>query len=297
MAAVRAKAGGGGAAPKGKGKVKGKGKGLGALDEWQDEEDWQGDEPEQELGGVDLCAVTFDEGNYSDFWTTSWQKAEVSSRRTRNVRRREAAWVAQGWELRGVSPDKRKPVEWPKKQKSSNRFQALAQQEPAEDIAAVEPSYTMKITATVDSGAALNVMPESWFQDYPLRVTKENGKKYRAANGQLIKDEGLRSLNAVVCSGNRKVWRKVNCRVTQVNKMLLAVSKIVDAGNKVQFSEEESFIQNLKSKEKLPLRRENGVYVLDMEVMSADAKISSKMLSSVTDSAYIEPVFTRQAVQ
>ena len=155
----------------------------------------------------------------------------------------------------------------------------------------------MKITATVDSGAALNVMPESWFQDYPLRVTKENGKKYRAANGQLIKDEGLRSLNAVVRSGNRKVLRKVNCRVTQVNKMLLAVSKIVDAGNTVQFSEEESFIQNTKSKEKLPLRRENGVYVLDLEVMSADAKISSKMLSSVAESAYQEPIFTRQAVR
>jgi hypothetical protein len=185
------------------------------------------------------------------------------------------------------------------KVRSSNRFRALAQQEQQEpaDLAAIDPSYTMKIQATVDSGAALNVMPESWFQDYPLRITKENGKKYRAANGQLIKDEGLRSLNAVVRSGNRNVMRKVNCRVTQVNKMLLAVSKIVDAGNKVQFSEEESFIQNTKSKEKLPLRRENGVYVLDLEVMSAGTKVSSKMLSSVTDSAHQEPDFTRQAVR
>ena len=79
--------------------------------------------------------------------------------------------------------------------------------------------------------------------------------------------------------------------------MLLAVSKIVDAGNTVQFSEEESFIQNTKSKEKLPMRRENGVYVLDLEVMSADTKVSSKMLSSLAESAYEEPVFTRQAVR
>jgi hypothetical protein len=128
-----------------------------------------------------------------------------------------------------------------------------------------------------------------------LRVTKENGKKYRAANGQLIKDEGLRSLNAVVRSGCRKIMRKVNCRVTQVNKMLLAVSKIVDAGNVVHFSEDESFIQSKKTKEKLPLRREAGVYVLDLEVMSADTKISSKMLSSVTDSAYYEADFIRPA--
>ena len=79
--------------------------------------------------------------------------------------------------------------------------------------------------------------------------------------------------------------------------MLLAVSKIVDAGNLVLFSMDESFIQNNKTKEKLPMRRENGVYVLDLEVMSADTKISSKMLSSVTECAYQEQVFTRQAGQ
>ena len=303
MAAVRAKAGGG-AAPKGKSKGKakgkGKGKGLGALDEWKDEEEyWQGAEPEQELGGVDLCAVD----DSSEFWTTAWRPAEASSRRSRKVRKREASWIARGWILRGICSEEKKKQEVKigpvPKVRSSNRFRALAQQEQQEpaDLAAIDPSYTMKIQATVDSGAALNVMPESWFQDYPLRITKENGKKYRAANGQLIKDEGLRSLNAVVRSGNRNVMRKVNCRVTQVNKMLLAVSKIVDAGNKVQFSEEESFIQNTKSKEKLPLRRENGVYVLDLEVMSAGTKVSSKMLSSVTDSAHQEPDFTRQAVR
>ena len=281
----------------GRGKGKGKGKCLGALTE--QEEERPGAEPEQELGGVDLCAVD----DNSDFWTTAWRPAEASSRRSRKVRKREASWVARGWILRGICSEEKKKQEVKigpvPKVRSSNRLRALAQQEQQEpaDLAAIDPSYTMKIQATVDSGAALNVMPESWFQDYPLRITKENGKKYRAANGQLIKDEGLRSLNAVVRSGNRNVMRKVNCRVTQVNKMLLAVSKIVDAGNKVQFSEEESFIQNTKSMEKLPLRRENGVYVLDLEVMSADTRVSSKMLSSVTNSAYQEPDFTRQAVR
>jgi hypothetical protein len=267
----------------GKGKGKGKGKGLGALAEEGGTEARPGAESEQELGAVDveLCSI-------DDFWATAWRPARPRrSRKTRKHLSPEAK----------ISPWRGWSLEWPKEQVVSNRFQALAQQETPEDLAAVDPSYTMKITATVDSGAALNVMPESWFQDYPLRITKENGKKYRAANGQLIKDEGLRSLNAVVRSGNRKLLRKVNCRVTQVNKMLLAVSKIVDAGNVVQFADEESFIQNRKTKEKLPLRRENGVYVLDLEVMSSDTKISSKMLSSVVDSAYQEPDFTRQAVR
>ena len=149
----------------------------------------------------------------------------------------------------------------------------------------------MKVSATIDSGAALNVMPMTWFQDYPLRVTKENGVKYRAANGQLVRDEGLRSLSAVVKSGNKRALRKINCRVTQVNKMLLAVSKIVDAGDEVKFSQDESYIQNVETKEKLPLRRAAGVYVLDMEVMSADIKAPGKLLSSVmgTELDFIRP--------
>ena len=73
--------------------------------------------------------------------------------------------------------------------------------------------------------------------------------------------------------------------------MFLAVSKIVDAGNKVLFSEEESYIQSLATKEKLPLRMEAGVYVLDMEVMSADVTAPGKLLSSVmgTEQDFIRP--------
>jgi hypothetical protein len=63
--------------------------------------------------------------------------------------------------------------------------------------------------------------------------------------------------------------------------MLLAVSKIVDAGHDVHFSKQASFIVNNKTKEKLYMRREAGVYVLDMEVMSSDGGHSGSILSSV----------------
>ncbi len=75
--------------------------------------------------------------------------------------------------------------------------------------------------------------------------------------------------------------RKVNCRETQVNKMLLAVSKIVDAGHDVHFSKDASFILNHKTGEKLQLRREAGVYVLDMEVMSSGNGPAGSILSSM----------------
>ena len=124
-------------------------------------------------------------------------------------------------------------------------------------------------------------MPSTWFQDFPLRVAAENGSKYRAANGQLIRDEGLRSINAVLRGDKKQITRKINCRVTQVNKMLLAVSKIVEAGHEVHFSKDNSYIEHEKTKERTYLRKEKGVYVLDLEVMGSGTAPGGKVLSSV----------------
>ena len=60
----------------------------------------------------------------------------------------------------------------------------------------------------------------------------------------------------------------------------------------MQFSKIESYIESVETKERLPLRREAGVYVLDMEVMSADVKAPGKLLSSVMGA---ELDFIRQA--
>jgi hypothetical protein len=246
----------------------GKGKGLGALDAWEEqpwEEQEQGAEPEQELGGIDLCAL-----HRTCIEEKPWHMANVGKR-----------WV------------KPRRLQHKFDLQCENKYEALDQQEnpyesigirkksEVQDVDGVGESYAMKVSATIDSGAALNVMPSTWFQDYPLRVTKENGTKYRAANGQLINDEGLRSLSAVMRHDKSRTMRKVNCRVTQVNKMLLAVSKIVDAGHDVHFSKEASYIVNHKTKEKLYLRREAGVYVLDMEVMSSGSGHPGSILSSV----------------
>ena len=48
----------------------------------------------------------------------------------------------------------------------------------------------------------------------------------------------------------------------------------------------------METKERLPLRREAGVYVLDMEIMSADVKAPGKLLRSVMGT---ELDFTRPA--
>ena len=50
-----------------------------------------------------------------------------------------------------------------------------------------------------------------------------------------------------------------------------SVSKIVNNGNKVVFDADGSYIENKWSKDRLCLREDNGVYVLDMLVASSNA--------------------------
>ena len=61
----------------------------------------------------------------------------------------------------------------------------------------------------------------------------------------------------------------MNMRVSQVTKMLLAVSKIVDAGNTCVFSKKRSYIKNDITGEETDMRRERGVFVMDIEVLGS----------------------------
>ena len=83
---------------------------------------------------------------------------------------------------------------------------------------------------------------------------------------------------------NSQLWRKninivnlglVICSKHDVpgdgrHETLGSVSKIVANGNKAVFDESGSFIENKRSRERMWMREENGVYVLDVYVASPD---------------------------
>ena len=89
----------------------------------------------------------------------------------------------------------------------SNHYKALEDDSETEvhdedetmDINAVDSAneYMVRVSATIDSGAAVNVMPSGWFNDYNLKYTAETGSNYKTANGKTVTDEGLRSIHAV----------------------------------------------------------------------------------------------------
>ena len=123
----------------------------------------------------------------------------------------------------------------------------------------------------VDSGAGETVLPENWCKAYALEKSpgSEANDFYTTADGTPVYNQGQKKLLLSTLDG-RSV-RKMTFQVAKVSKALGSVSQMVDGGNRVTFDVDAqgrdiSCIENKQSGERIWLRRENGVYVLDMLV-------------------------------
>ena len=122
----------------------------------------------------------------------------------------------------------------------------------------------------IDSGAADTVLPTDWFTEHELKEMEESrgGQFYVCAGGREIPNYGERTLTLSTLDWSSV--RNMTFQVTDVTEALGSVSKIVANGNKVVFDESGSFIENKRSRERLWMREENGVYVLDVYVAPPD---------------------------
>ena len=122
----------------------------------------------------------------------------------------------------------------------------------------------------IDSGAAETVMPTDWFTGHELKETEESrgGQFYVCAGGKEIPNYGERTLTLSTLDWSS--IRNMTFQVTDVTKALRSVSKIVANGNKVVFDRSGSSIENKRSRERLWMREDNGVYVLDVYVAPPD---------------------------
>ena len=123
----------------------------------------------------------------------------------------------------------------------------------------------------VDSGAGETVMPVDWLTNHPL--TESDGSRandfYTTADGGNVYDEGQRTLDVCTLDGQQR--RSMTFQVARVKKALGSVSQVVKNGNKLVSDQDSSgkdtsYIQNKRTNEKIWLRQENGVYVLDLMV-------------------------------
>ena len=123
----------------------------------------------------------------------------------------------------------------------------------------------------VDSGAGETVIPSEWLPAHPTRESagSRSNEYYTTADGNKVYNEGQKQVIISTLNGGQE--RQMTFQVAQVHKALGSVSQMVRNGNRVVFDTDYtgrdiSHIENKATKERIPMRVENGVYVIDLVV-------------------------------
>ena len=118
----------------------------------------------------------------------------------------------------------------------------------------------------VDSGASATVIGEDMLKAIELKPGKV-GVEYEVADGAKIPNLGQKEFVAYTDEGLKK---KMKVQVTQVNKALLSVFGMVQAGNRVIFDTDGSYVENKRTGEWSDIAvNERGQYILKMWIPKA----------------------------
>jgi hypothetical protein len=117
----------------------------------------------------------------------------------------------------------------------------------------------------VDSGASESVMNEDALTTVATTSgeAKKKGVRYEVADGTLIPNLGEKSFLAVDECGNVK---DMKIQVCDVNKSLLSVRRVTQAGNRVVLEDNHGYIENKSSGERMDLKMRDGMYMLKLWV-------------------------------
>jgi hypothetical protein len=122
-----------------------------------------------------------------------------------------------------------------------------------------------EIELAVDSGATETVVGEDMLTSVETVEGEafKRGVEYEVASGTTIPNLGEKCFVAIAEEGQR---RKMRAQVCAVNKALLSVSRMVQAGNRVVFEQNGSYVEDLQSGEKMYMYEKGGMYMLKMWV-------------------------------
>ena len=120
-----------------------------------------------------------------------------------------------------------------------------------------------EITIAVDSGATETVISEDMLTSIDIveGECRKKGVEYEVADGTMIPNLGEKRFIAATENG---VLRRMTAQVCEVNKPLLSVKRILQAGNRVVFDPEGSYIEDKSSGEIMHLREEGGMFLLKL---------------------------------
>jgi hypothetical protein len=122
----------------------------------------------------------------------------------------------------------------------------------------------------VDSAAEESVCPKDWCKDFGTK-TPERWLKFVNASGGAMGHYGERTANFKV-DGKGSGIMSLNFQVSDVQKPLVAVRRITEKGNVVQFGpkEEDNYIQNKVTGTKIAMIKKGGSYVIPAEMLVED---------------------------
>ena len=150
----------------------------------------------------------------------------------------------------------------------SKKCQTVCAVEAAVKVEEVEVAQ-VSTEITIDSAAEESVCPQQWAEAFGLQMA-DKPLKLVNANGGRIEHFGHRAVSFNPESGEGRTM-EAKFEVTNVRKPLMAVARVVDAGNVVQFGPgpRDNFIMNVGSKDKVYLRRRGNSFVLRGELVEA----------------------------
>ena len=92
---------------------------------------------------------------------------------------------------------------------------------------------------------------------------------YIVANWSAIVNQGELTIRGTAENGTAM---NVTAQVSEVTKPLAAVREILKGGNRVVLDDEASYIENKKTKKQIHIKRENGMFVVTMNIPKGAVK-------------------------
>ena len=122
-----------------------------------------------------------------------------------------------------------------------------------------------EVKITVDSGAVDTVGPRTLGKGIPLVETEasKQGKHYRAANDTKLAIHGKKNIYGYTAEGTKI---GIDVQIADVKKTLGSVRRICEAGNRVVFDEDGSYVESKSNGERTALIKDRGSYVLTLWV-------------------------------
>ena len=122
-----------------------------------------------------------------------------------------------------------------------------------------------EIEMAVDSGATETVVGEGMLTSIDTKPGSafRRGVKYEVASGELIPNLGEKRFVGVCENGET---RNMTAQVCDVNKALLSVKRMVQAGNRVVFEANGGYIEDTHTGERIHMKENGGMYMLKMWV-------------------------------